>query len=212
MQRSNSNPERGKYRANYTSKGLPLVSAQQRHALTLLRMEDLIVNGVGTQQQHIDTVDGRDETRDYNNQISPKLTAKGLCNLMMEFTTKLTMAKRHILEDPELYPDDDEDGDGSEAFVKQRNRRRQVGGKLMQMPGKLDHATIAAVEVGFYGKLVSSHKRSAGQSASAHVPFNSRKDYNRRPSDARYDLRAKATLARFESQDSLDYCTESALI
>lgn len=171
------------------------------------------MNGVGTQQpqqqQQLDNVDGRGRA---NNQTSTKLTARGLCDLMMEFSTKLTMAKRHILEDPELYPDDDEDGDGSEAFVKQRNRRRQVGGKLMQMPGKLDHATIAAVEVGFYGKLASGHKRPSTTTSTTHVPFNARKDYARRPSDARYDLRAKATLARFESQDSLDYCTESALI
>lgn len=52
MKRSNSNPERAtsrKYLLNpgcYTTRGLPLVSAQQRHELTLLRMEDLIRNGV----------------------------------------------------------------------------------------------------------------------------------------------------------------------
>src|SRR6218665_578324 len=36
VQRSTSNPERRS--ANFTSKGLPLVSGKQRHELTLLRM------------------------------------------------------------------------------------------------------------------------------------------------------------------------------
>ena len=129
MQRSNSNPERSTSRKlpplnpdNYTAKGLPLVSAKQRHELTLLRMEDLIMNGVNSVSLY---------------SSARKKTAKELCNLMVDFSTKLTMAKRHILEDPELYSDSEEDLLGNEAFGRQRQRRRLVGHKLMTLPGKV---------------------------------------------------------------------------
>lgn len=187
---------------NYTSKGLPLVSAQQRHELTLLRMEDLILNGVNNVH--------------YRPPLPPKkMTAKELCKLMVDFSTKLTMAKRHILEDPELYSDN-EDVQGSEAFDKERRRRRLVGAKLVQVPGKLDHASIAAVEIGFYGSMVKSN--SSAEAYCAKVAHRSNSDtctltHSRADgsTDARYNLRMRATLARFESQDSLDF-TESGPI
>lgn len=195
LKRSNSNPEKynvARRLLNYTSKGLPLVSAQQRHELTLLRMEDLIMNGVnGCAVQHI--------------------TAKELCSLLVDFSTKLTMAKRRILEDPELYSDVDEDGeqhyqqldqlDISEIFDKQRRRRRMAGHKLAQVPGKLDHATIAAVEVGFYGSL---HRYNCKKSSISPNYSHSIQD--------RYNLKLKATLARFESQDSLESINEAGPI
>ena len=48
-----------------------------------------------------------------------------------------------ILEDPELYPDP---GDGPDK-IDQKVRRRRVCEKLAMVPGKLDHATIAAYQV-----------------------------------------------------------------
>ena len=143
---------------------LPFVSAQQRHELTLLRMEDLLYNGVN---QH----DG------------PCTSAKQLCNLMIEFSTKLTSAKRRILEDIDLYDMNDVDG---EMFDQndQRQRRRRVGDKLAMVPGKLDHASIVAYKVAFYG----DYKKMV---------------FNDNTNSKKYNLKLKATLARFESQDSL---------
>ncbi|XP_046400769.1 PP2C-like domain-containing protein CG9801 [Ischnura elegans] len=113
---------------------LPMVEAHQRHALTLLRMEDLLVNGVsgeGTPDEGPDAVE--------------------LCQRLVDFATRLTAAKRHILEDPELYMDE---GDGSASVplgrAEQRGRRRKVCERLASVPGKLDHASVVAYVVGEY--------------------------------------------------------------
>ncbi|XP_027218748.1 uncharacterized protein [Penaeus vannamei] len=105
---------------------LPLVEAHQRHELTLLRMEDLLRCGLTSK--------------------GPVMTAQGLCLEMVHFATKLTVAKRRILEDPDLYPSASKDLSRSD----QRNRRRKVCEKLALVPGKLDHATVVAYNVGHY--------------------------------------------------------------
>ncbi|KFM64105.1 PP2C-like domain-containing protein, partial [Stegodyphus mimosarum] len=81
----NQNPEKENFVVDLN---LPVVEAHQRHELTLLRMEDLIVNGV-------------------NEGDGPCKTAKQICEQMIDFAEKLTIAKRRILEDPELYKNDD---------------------------------------------------------------------------------------------------------
>lgn len=186
-----------------------MVSAQQRHELTLLRMEDLIMNGVNSVTLYSSSL---------------KKTAKELCTLMVDFSTKLTMAKRRILEDPDLYSDSEEDLVGDELFGKQKNRRKLVGHKLVQVPGKLDHASIAAVEIGFYGSIaakkaslfpVQSTEKSVKSSAVTNRNSRStHSDRAERPKedDPRYNLKMKATLARFESQDFLECCCEAGPI
>jgi hypothetical protein len=62
---------------------------------------------------------------------------------------RLTAAKRHILEDPDLYYTTVE---GSTELTElsraeQRSRRRKVCEKLAMVPGKLDHATVVAYQV-----------------------------------------------------------------
>jgi len=62
---------------------------------------------------------------------------------------RLTAAKRHILEDPDLYYTTEE---GSTELTElsraeQRSRRRKVCEKLAMVPGKLDHATVVAYQV-----------------------------------------------------------------
>ena len=64
---------------------------------------------------------------------------------------RLTAAKRHILEDPDLYYTALE---GSNELTElsraeQRSRRRKVCEKLAMVPGKLDHATVVAYQVYF---------------------------------------------------------------
>lgn len=135
-------------------------------------MEDLLLNGV-------------------NADDIPCTTAKQLCQLMIEFSTKLTTAKRRILEDPDLY-DDENDSFGQ---YEQRQRRRRVGDKLSMVPGKLDHASIVAYKVAFYGDY-------KGKVFDDKVP---------NCDDKRYNLKLRATLARFESQEDCSDFSESTI-
>lgn len=104
--------------------GLPVVEAHQRHALTLLRMEDLLNNGV---------TEGD----------APVTDAKQLCEALVDFAFKLTVAKRRILEDPDLYV-----GEVCVSANEQKLKRRRLGEKLSMVPGKLDHASVVAHQVG----------------------------------------------------------------
>ncbi|XP_064476799.1 PP2C-like domain-containing protein CG9801 [Ornithodoros turicata] len=101
---------------------LPIVEAHQRHALTLLRMQDLLEQGL---------YPGDGVCRN----------AEDLCERMVEFATRLTVAKRRLLEDPELYK-------GEGAPISQRTRRQRLAPKLALVPGKLDHASIVAYQIG----------------------------------------------------------------
>uniref|UniRef100_A0A6A7G5C4 PP2C-like domain-containing protein CG9801 n=1 Tax=Hirondellea gigas TaxID=1518452 RepID=A0A6A7G5C4_9CRUS len=127
----------------------PVVEAHQRHDLTLLRMEDLLKCGLTCRE--------------------PVTMAQSLCLEMVHFATKLTLAKRRVLEDPDLYPPPKpavaaavtpspaapcsataDAGATSTQLSRneQRNRRRKVCEKLALVPGKLDHATVVAYCVG----------------------------------------------------------------
>ena len=67
-----------------------------------------------------------------------------VCNLL-DFVTRLTAAKRRILEDIDLYVNDE----GKDLTIaEQRARRKEISGKLSIVPGKLDHATVVAYLVG----------------------------------------------------------------
>lgn len=64
--------------------GLPLVTGPQRHALTLLRLEDLLSYGI-------------------NGSLQPCISARKLCHLLVDFAKMITAAKRKILEQRELF-------------------------------------------------------------------------------------------------------------
>ena len=160
-QRGAVNLRRTKSNHDRPSNCLPYVSAEQRYELLLLRMEDVLTNGL----------EGS----------SPKVScssARKLCDLLIEFATKLTTAKRRVLEDPDLY-NADEDFDAAD----QRRRRRKVGAKLADMPGKLDHASVVAYKVGFRGSLTAA------------------KYENDVTDDKKYNLKLIPTLARFDSSE-----------
>nr|CAD7400367.1 unnamed protein product [Timema cristinae] len=118
---------------NPHNSSLPTVQAYQRHELSLLRMDDLLKHGV-------------------SGQGPPVGDAQSLCELLLDFSTRLTAAKRHILEDPDLYYTVNP---GSEQVTElsrteQRTRRKKACEKLVMVPGKLDHATVVAYTVGEY--------------------------------------------------------------
>lgn len=106
--------------------GLPAVEAHQRHKLTLLRTEDLLRNGV-------------------SGCGPPCKTAREVVTVLIDFVTRLTAAKRRILEDVELYTGA---GGGPLSRGEQRAKRKDVCDKLAMVPGKLDHATVVAYSVG----------------------------------------------------------------
>uniref|UniRef100_T1J1L7 PPM-type phosphatase domain-containing protein n=1 Tax=Strigamia maritima TaxID=126957 RepID=T1J1L7_STRMM len=124
--------------ANNGTCHLPLVEAYQRHELTLLRLEDLLVNGVTIGDQ-------------------PVTTAKELCEKLLDFSVKLTVAKRRILEDPDLYSDDN-----GFSQTEQRNRRKRLCEKLAMVPGKLDHASVVAYQVGLHVELDEAQPSPSG--------------------------------------------------
>ncbi|XP_063229906.1 PP2C-like domain-containing protein CG9801 [Bacillus rossius redtenbacheri] len=111
---------------------LPTVQAYQRHELSLLRMDDLLKHGV-------------------SGEGPPCRDARALCELLLDFATRLTAAKRHVLEDPDLYCGPAPGPDGRPAQLpraEQRLRRRRACERLAMVPGKLDHASVVAYQVG----------------------------------------------------------------
>ncbi|XP_049279381.1 PP2C-like domain-containing protein CG9801 [Anopheles funestus] len=114
---------------------LPQVTAQQRHVLTLLRIADLLVYGI-------------------NGSLRPCTNAKQLCQLLIDFVSCITAAKRKLLEQRELYYKIVSDPDGSRREVAHSAhehkviRKRMVDGTTFSLlPGKLDHASIVAYTV-----------------------------------------------------------------
>ncbi|XP_053662779.1 PP2C-like domain-containing protein CG9801 [Anopheles marshallii] len=117
---------------------LPQVTAQQRHVLTLLRIADLLVYGI-------------------NGSLRPCTNAKQLCQLLIDFVSCITAAKRKLLEQRELYYKIVSNPDGSRKEVAHSVhehkviRKRMVDGTTFSLlPGKLDHASIVAYTVHRY--------------------------------------------------------------
>lgn len=122
-------------RIRKSAAGLPIVSAYQRHALTLLRMSDLFCYGI-------------------NGTLRPCTSAKKLCSLLIDFTKMITSAKRKMLEQRELFWKISYDGSGQRKEVEMNRvqqraaRKRTVDTHFSQLPGKLDHASVVAWSVG----------------------------------------------------------------
>ncbi|XP_065095048.1 PP2C-like domain-containing protein CG9801 [Ochlerotatus camptorhynchus] len=115
---------------------LPLVSGAQRHQLTMLRMADILMYGI-------------------NGTLRPCTTAKQLCQLLIDFVTCITSAKRKLLEQRELYYKIIIGKDGLQKEVeytkhqqKMARKRMMEGSTFSSLPGKLDHATVVAYTVG----------------------------------------------------------------
>lgn len=117
--------------------GLPIVSAYQRHALTLLRLEDLLSYGI-------------------NGTLRPCPSARKLCHLLVDFVKMITAARRKMLEQRELFykiVTDPATGIRREVEltrVQHRAARKRIVESTLfsSLPGKLDHATVVAFTVG----------------------------------------------------------------
>lgn len=109
--------------------GLPFVSPIQRYELQLLLMEDILKNGIS----------GRDK---------PTVTAKKLCENLASFTLSITAAKRRTLEDPDLYFDNRNGVSVEVSNQEKKLRRKRTLDKVQSLPGKLDHVTVVAYNVG----------------------------------------------------------------
>lgn len=71
-------------------------------------------------------------------------TAKDLVTLLLDFVTRLTAAKRRILEDMEIYAD----ANGKPLPQGEvRQKRKDIIRKMFGVPGKLDHATVVAYKL-----------------------------------------------------------------
>jgi hypothetical protein len=149
LRRSNSNPgqrsrEAIQGRAERTILTQPpSITAEQRHVLGLLQMEQILRHGL---QQPQDDRSLRDDS---------VKSAEQLVHRLLQYVHQLTAAKRSVLQDPSLYDMDDPNHFTASA---QKLRRRQVTASLAPLPGKLDHATVVAYQVDFYGSECESMK------------------------------------------------------
>lgn len=108
--------------------GLPLVTGPQRHALTLLRLEDLISYGI-------------------NGTLQPCMSARKLCYLLVDFAKMITSAKRKMLEQRELFykvatvvaPPDPATGTSSGVIKKEieMNRLQQRAARKKVVDGQM---------------------------------------------------------------------------
>lgn len=116
--------------------GLPYVTGPQRHALTLLRLEDLLSYGI-------------------NGNLCPCPSARRLCQLIIDFVRMITSARRKTLEQRELFYKIITGPDGIRREVEMnrvqhRSARRRIveSAAFAALPGKLDHASVVAFTVG----------------------------------------------------------------
>ncbi|KAL1502756.1 hypothetical protein ABEB36_007857 [Hypothenemus hampei] len=109
--------------------GIPYISPIQRYELQLLLIEDILRHGLS----------GREP---------PITNAKKLCEYLVSFTMSITSAKRRTLEDKDLYFDN-RNGILVEVNNQEKKLRRKKGlDKVQTLPGKLDHVTVVAYNVG----------------------------------------------------------------
>lgn len=109
--------------------GIPYVNPIQRYELTLLLIEDILKRGIsGNETQCV--------------------TSRKLCENLVSFTFSITSAKRRTLEDLDLYFDN-RNGVLVEVSAQEKKIRRRRGlDKVQNLPGKLDHVSVVAYNVG----------------------------------------------------------------
>lgn len=111
--------------------GVPFVTPVQRYEISLLLMEDILKRGISGQDLQC-------------------TTARKVCDNLVNFAFSISSAKRHTLEDADLYFDN-VNGVMVEVSQQEKKLRRRKGLERVQnLPGKLDHVSIVAYNVGNY--------------------------------------------------------------
>ncbi|XP_052829957.1 PP2C-like domain-containing protein CG9801 isoform X1 [Octopus bimaculoides] len=104
----------------------PMMEPQERHIYALKEMERII--------------------HEHELLTEETCSAQELCGALVQHVLTLTDSKRKILENPELYRK-------KKMTSKERKRRdSQIVEQMSKAPGKLDHASIVAYEVGICGE------------------------------------------------------------
>lgn len=109
--------------------GLPYVSPIQKYEIQLLLIEDILKRGISGRERQC-------------------TTAKLLCENLLRYTISITAAKRHTLEDVDLYYDNRNDIMVEISQKEKKIRRRKCLEKVQNLPGKLDHVSVVACNVG----------------------------------------------------------------
>lgn len=109
--------------------GLPYVSPIQKYELQLLLMEDILKRGISGRERQC-------------------TTSRTLCENLLRYTVSITAAKRHTLEDMDLYYDNRNDVLVEISQREKKIRRKRCLEKVQNLPGKLDHVTVVACNVG----------------------------------------------------------------
>lgn len=109
--------------------GLPFVSPIQKYEITLLLIEDILRRGISGKERQC-------------------TTARLLCENLLRYTISITAAKRHTLEDVDLYFDNKNDILVEVTQKEKKIRRKRCLEKIQSLPGKLDHVSVVACNVG----------------------------------------------------------------
>uniref|UniRef100_A0A915D3Z2 Uncharacterized protein n=1 Tax=Ditylenchus dipsaci TaxID=166011 RepID=A0A915D3Z2_9BILA len=102
-------------------------------------------------------VDSTQPDNNTNSASSNAITASELCKNLIQFAYHLSAAKRKTLEDPELYRT------RTHSKTEERLRRKMIRNMIMEMPGKLDHASVVAYRVGAWKTRQSQQNNVAVQ-------------------------------------------------
>lgn len=112
---------------------VPLVTAKERHEMTLERMEQVIRSTIKNNQGQV--------------------TAQSLAQALFNYANRLTVEKRSLIQRRDLYNLTD-DGVDDFTHVCQKERRKKAGRTFWNAPGKLDHASIVTYKVGSRSKII----------------------------------------------------------
>ncbi|XP_052252786.1 PP2C-like domain-containing protein CG9801 [Dreissena polymorpha] len=114
--------EMGPSGSAYSIAGKPVMQPKERHVYAMKEMERVLhEHELATEEQ---------------------ISAQELCSAMVQHVLMVTDPKRKVLENPELY---------KRKKMSQNDKQKrdsEIVSKMSESPGKLDHASIVAYEVG----------------------------------------------------------------
>ncbi|XP_055860221.1 PP2C-like domain-containing protein CG9801 isoform X1 [Biomphalaria glabrata] len=117
-----------KYNSNGSLKFKPELSPKERHVYALKEMERVV--------------------HEYELVTEEACSAQSFCGALLQHVLTLTDDKRKIIENPAIY--------AKRKMTKKdrQSRDSEIVEKMSKAPGKLDHASIVAIEIGAFGKPV----------------------------------------------------------